>query len=192
MAASRQTFAFSRDGALPMSRVFYRLNAHTGTPVNCTVACASGASLLGLLMFASPAAINAVFTIPIICQYVTFTIPIMARFFAGKEFVPGPFSLGTWVSLYGMPLLEVERLCLVGTSGRFRCDIIHVIHGRSVLLSLGVASFGRRNELWRSRVHGRCDALDGLLFLPGVRRKVLVYRTGFNNSCPKAGGFSEL
>ncbi|KAF9025547.1 hypothetical protein BDZ89DRAFT_1068181 [Hymenopellis radicata] len=96
MAASRQTFAFSRDGALPMSRVFYRLNKHTGTPVNCTVACASGASLLGLLMFASPAAINAVFTIPVICQYVTFTIPIMARFLAGKEFVPGPFSLGTW------------------------------------------------------------------------------------------------
>ncbi|KAF9017096.1 amino acid transporter [Hymenopellis radicata] len=86
-------------GALPMSRVFYRLNKHTGTPVNCTVACASGASLLGLLMFASPAAINAVFTIPVICQYVTFTIPIMARFLAGKEFVPGPFSLGTWVSV---------------------------------------------------------------------------------------------
>ena len=34
LAASRQTFAFSRDGALPFSGWLYRMNSYTGTPVN--------------------------------------------------------------------------------------------------------------------------------------------------------------
>ena len=34
LAASRQTFAFSRDGALPFSRYLYRMNSYTQTPVN--------------------------------------------------------------------------------------------------------------------------------------------------------------
>ncbi|KAF9031821.1 APC amino acid permease [Hymenopellis radicata] len=95
-AASRQLFAFSRDGAVPMSRFLYRLNRHTGTPVNCVVFSAFGGALLGLLVFVSPAAIGAVFTLMVICQYVTYSVPIVARFVGGKEFVPGPFTLGAW------------------------------------------------------------------------------------------------
>lgn len=34
LAASRQTFAFSRDGALPFSSILYRINKTTKTPVN--------------------------------------------------------------------------------------------------------------------------------------------------------------
>ncbi len=34
LAASRQTFAFSRDGALPLSGWLYRMNGYTKTPVN--------------------------------------------------------------------------------------------------------------------------------------------------------------
>lgn len=34
LAASRQTFAFSRDGALPFSGLLYRINKRTKTPVN--------------------------------------------------------------------------------------------------------------------------------------------------------------
>ncbi|KAF8915252.1 APC amino acid permease [Mucidula mucida] len=105
-AASRQIFAFSRDGALPMSRFLYRLNRHTGTPVNCIIFAAFGGALLGLLVFASPAAIGAVFTLMVICQYVTYSIPIVARFVGGKEFVPGPFTLGAWC-IYGGPVAFV-------------------------------------------------------------------------------------
>jgi hypothetical protein len=59
---------------------------------------AVGALLLGLLAFAGPTAINAVFSLGVACQYVIFSIPISARFLGGKKFKPGPFHLDIFVS----------------------------------------------------------------------------------------------
>ncbi|KAJ7847536.1 amino acid/polyamine transporter I [Mycena leptocephala] len=95
-AASRQTWAFSRDGALPFSPFFHRINSVTGTPVNCVWLSAVGAILLGLLAFAGPSAINAIFSLAVACQYVVYSIPISARFLGGKEFKRGPFHLGVF------------------------------------------------------------------------------------------------
>lgn len=54
LPASRQAFAFARDGALPFSKYFYNINEKTGTPVR-TVWLVCGAALpLGLLGFADP------------------------------------------------------------------------------------------------------------------------------------------
>ncbi|TFK55154.1 amino acid transporter [Heliocybe sulcata] len=94
--ASRQIFAFSRDGALPFSRFLYRVNGYTCTPVNC-VWCATLAALpLGLLSFAGSAAIGAVFTFGVAAQYLAIAIPIASRFVFENNFKPGPFSLGRW------------------------------------------------------------------------------------------------
>ncbi|TRM56268.1 amino acid permease-domain-containing protein [Schizophyllum amplum] len=98
LAASRQTFAFSRDGALPFSRWLYRMNARTGTPVNTVWFVATLSLLLGLLAFAGDQAINAVFSLSVIALYIAYTIPIVARFAGDNDFKPGPFSLG-WFSL---------------------------------------------------------------------------------------------
>ena len=57
LAASRQTFAFSRDGALPFSRWLYRMNSFTKTPVNtvsllnvrCDTTYVLKASLIGVV-----------------------------------------------------------------------------------------------------------------------------------------------
>ncbi len=70
LAASRQSFAFSRDGALPFSKWLYRMNAYTGTPVNTVWFCAIWAIILGLLAFAGPSAINAVFSLGVTALYV--------------------------------------------------------------------------------------------------------------------------
>jgi amino acid transporter len=94
MAASRQSFAFSRDGALPFSRYLYKISSVTGTPVNCVIFCAFGAMLLGLLSFAGEVAIGAIFTMGVICQYISYSTPIAARFIGGNTFVPGPFYMG--------------------------------------------------------------------------------------------------
>ncbi|KAF9010827.1 amino acid/polyamine transporter I [Cyathus striatus] len=94
VAASRQTFAFSRDGALPFSGILYKVNRITGTPVNCVLFCALGALLLGLLSFAGAVAIGAIFTMGVVCQYLAYSLPIAARFFGGSTFVPGPFYMG--------------------------------------------------------------------------------------------------
>ena len=99
LAASRQSFAFSRDGALPFSRILYRMNRHTGTPVNTVLFTAAGSLLLGLLAFAGAQAINAIFALSIVGLYVAYAIPIAVRWiWIGENgWVEGPFSLGVFV-----------------------------------------------------------------------------------------------
>lgn len=99
LAASRQSFAFSRDGALPFSFWLYRMNSFTKTPVNTVWFSGVGAILMGLLAFAGTQAINAVFSISVVALYVAYSIPIVARFLFNNDFKPGPFSLGRWVRL---------------------------------------------------------------------------------------------
>ncbi|KII84524.1 hypothetical protein PLICRDRAFT_117614 [Plicaturopsis crispa FD-325 SS-3] len=93
-AASRQSFAFSRDGGLPFSDVLYRVSARTGAPVNSVWFTVFNALLLGLLSFAGPSAIGAVFSLAVTAQFISYSIAISARFLGGKEFRPGPFTLG--------------------------------------------------------------------------------------------------
>jgi amino acid transporter len=91
-------FAFSRDGALPFSKYLYRVNKRTQTPVACVCALAFGAIILGLLTFAGDTAAGAVFIVAVVCAYISFSVPIVCRLVGGREFVPGPFSLGKLVS----------------------------------------------------------------------------------------------
>ncbi|OBZ67516.1 putative amino-acid permease PB24D3.02c [Grifola frondosa] len=115
-ASSRQIWAFSRDGALPFSKLLYRVNTFTGTPVNAVWFSAACSLLLGLLAFAGPAAVGAVFTLGVVAQYLSYIIPISARFLGGQKFNPGPFSLGvasrpvaivavSWMTFMGVVLL---------------------------------------------------------------------------------------
>lgn len=55
---------------------------------------AISAIALGLLVFAGPSAINAVFSIGVTALYIAYSLPILARFLGGNEFKPGPFTLG--------------------------------------------------------------------------------------------------
>ncbi|TFK69788.1 amino acid transporter [Pluteus cervinus] len=80
LAASRQTFAFSRDAALPFSKWLYRMNSFTQTPVNTVWFDAFWSIILGLLAFAGPQAINAIFAISVAGLYVAYSIPIVCRF----------------------------------------------------------------------------------------------------------------
>lgn len=103
LAASRQTFAFSRDGALPFSSILYRMNSFTGTPVNTVWFVAVWSIALGLLVFAGEQAINAVFALSVVGAYIAYAIPIVVRFIGdgGKRaFKPGPFNLGRFVSAF--------------------------------------------------------------------------------------------
>jgi amino acid transporter len=90
ISASRVTFAFSRDDAIPFSRWLKLVNKRTKSPVNAVWFCQFIGALLGLLMFASPVAIGAVFSIGAIAQYIAFVTPIALKLFvAGDRFRPG-------------------------------------------------------------------------------------------------------
>jgi amino acid transporter len=83
---------------MPFSSVLYNINPHTKTPVHAVCFLAFISLLLGLISFAGPIAISAVFTMTIVCQYIGFVIPIIARWVGGTKFHPGPFNLGSFVS----------------------------------------------------------------------------------------------
>ena len=66
------------------------VNSHTKTPVNAVWFVVAVGCVLGTLMFASPVAIGAVFSIGAIAQYTAFIIPIGLKLFVvGDKFRPG-------------------------------------------------------------------------------------------------------
>ncbi len=96
IASSRVVFAYSRDGAIPGSQWWSKVNSRTKTPVNSVWFVITIGALLGLLMFASPVAIGAVFSIGAIGQYIAFVTPIgLKLFFAKDKFQPGMSSSNT-------------------------------------------------------------------------------------------------
>ncbi|KAG6809830.1 hypothetical protein H0H92_014584 [Tricholoma furcatifolium] len=100
LSASRQTFAFSRDGALPLSSWLYRMNSVTKTPVNPVVFDGIMAILLGLFAFAGSQAINAVFAMSVVGNYIAYSIPIAARFLNKTD----PFKPGVIGQMQSKPI----------------------------------------------------------------------------------------
>ncbi|KAH7924358.1 amino acid transporter [Leucogyrophana mollusca] len=111
LAASRQSFAFARDGALPFSGWLYRMNGFTKTPVNTVWFVAVFAIALGLLSFAGTQAIDAIFAISVTALYIAYAIPITARFVFKNDFKPGPFSLG--VMSLPVAVISVSYMCFM-------------------------------------------------------------------------------
>jgi amino acid permease (GABA permease) len=95
-ANSRMIYAFSRDGAVPGSNFWHRINPRTRTPTNSIWFAAVGAFLLGLPYLISPVAYFAVTSIAVIGLYLAYGTPILLRLMAGNSFVPGPWQLGRW------------------------------------------------------------------------------------------------
>ncbi|KIX10673.1 uncharacterized protein Z518_01757 [Rhinocladiella mackenziei CBS 650.93] len=124
ITATRVVFAYSRDGAIPGSRWWKQVHPRTKTPVYATWGVLMVSALLGLLMFASPVAIGAVFSIGAIAQYTSFTAPIALKLFFDKgRFKPGPWSLGRWSSPLGAIAcawwcLIVPALCFPAVKGK--------------------------------------------------------------------------
>jgi amino acid transporter len=95
-ANSRMVYAFARDGALPASGFWHRLNRRTRTPTNAIWLAAVGAFLLGLPYLWNVTAYAAVTSIAVIGLYIAYVLPTFLRLRQGDDFVPGPWNLGRW------------------------------------------------------------------------------------------------
>ncbi len=95
-ANSRMIYAFSRDGALPGSRLWHKINPRTRTPTNAIWLAAGGALILGLPYLWNTTAYAAVTSIAVIGLYVAYVLPTLLRLLRGADFVPGPWHLGRW------------------------------------------------------------------------------------------------
>ena len=100
-ANSRMIYAFSRDGAVPGSQFWHRINKRTRTPTNSIWFAAVGAFILGLPYLWNPTAYAAVTSIAVIGLYIAYGIPILLRRLAGNRFQPGPWQLGQWSTIVG-------------------------------------------------------------------------------------------
>ncbi len=107
-SCSRMTFAFSRDGAIPGSRLWSKVTANR-VPANAVVLSAAVSVLVTLPALVEveragvvvPVAFYAVVSVAVIGLYLAFLIPIFLRLRAGESFVPGSWTLGgkyRWVN----------------------------------------------------------------------------------------------
>ncbi|KAH3671320.1 hypothetical protein OGAPHI_000543 [Ogataea philodendri] len=94
LAASRVLYSYSRDGCIPLSRFWCRVNPYTKTPVNAVwFNWFIGECLLCLLF--GGVAINAVFSFGATGAFISFTVPTFLRItYARNTFKPGPWNLG--------------------------------------------------------------------------------------------------
>jgi amino acid permease (GABA permease) len=95
-ANSRMIYAFSRDGALPGSKFWHKVNPKTRTPTNAIWLAAGGAFILGLPYLWNNTAYVAVTSIAVIGLYVAYVMPTFLRLRLGSRFKAGPWQLGRW------------------------------------------------------------------------------------------------
>ena len=100
-ANSRMIYAFSRDGALPFSSTWHRINPRTRTPTAAVWLAAGGAFVLGLPYLWNVTAFAAVTSIAVIGLYIAYVIPTFLRLRQGDAFERGPWHLGGWSRLVG-------------------------------------------------------------------------------------------
>ena len=95
-ANSRMIYAFSRDGAVPGSKFWHKINKRTRTPTNSIWLAVVLAWLLVAPAYwlGSIVAYFAVTAIAVIGLYIAYMIPTFLRLRAGDAFKPGPWNLG--------------------------------------------------------------------------------------------------
>ncbi|ORZ03400.1 amino acid/polyamine transporter I [Syncephalastrum racemosum] len=92
-ANSRMIYAFSRDGAMPGSNIWHKVDKKQ-TPLNAVWLSVLVASLLGLPSLGNSTAFSAITSVATIGLYLSYGIPIFAKLLNRKQFKPGPLHLG--------------------------------------------------------------------------------------------------
>lgn len=112
-ANSRMTFAFSRDNALPGSKIWARVNHRTGTPTNSIWFCVALSILLAMPALFNATAYLAVTSIAVIGLYIAYVVPVLLRRLS-PDFRPGPWNLGKWSPVIGwVAVVWVFVICVM-------------------------------------------------------------------------------
>ena len=119
-SASRMTFAFSRDGAIPGSTWLAKVNARTRVPANAVLFVAVIGVIITLPALKSvggvPTAFFAVVSVAVIGLYLAFLIPIWLRWRMGDAFEAGSWTNGAkykWMNLLAVVEIAVISVYFV-------------------------------------------------------------------------------
>ena len=94
-AASRATWAFSRDGAIPGYKLWRTVNTNLDVPLNAMMLSMVVQIALGLIYFGAAAAFNAFSGVGVICLTLSYAAPIFVSLITGRKQVKdGAFHLG--------------------------------------------------------------------------------------------------
>jgi len=115
-ANSRMIYAFSRDGAVPGSKYWHRVNKRTRTPTNSIWFAVVGAFILGLPSLYQnkgySVAFFAIVSVAVVGLYISYIIPVLLRRLRGPNFTPGPWQLGKWSPIIGwVAVVWVVLIC---------------------------------------------------------------------------------
>ncbi|MDQ1484522.1 MAG: hypothetical protein QOJ62_215 [Actinomycetota bacterium] len=115
-ANSRMIYAFSRDGAIPGSQLWHKVNKRTRTPTNSIWFAVVGAFILGLPSLYQnkgySVAFFAIVSVAVVGLYISYVIPVLLRRLRGTNFNPGPWQLGKWSPLIGwLAIVWVVIIC---------------------------------------------------------------------------------
>jgi amino acid transporter len=97
---SRMIYAFSRDGAIPFSNLWHKLDSGR-TPRNAIILSATCAFILAIPSVVNFAAYLAITSIATIGLYVSYGLPILLRL-RTRAFQRGPWHLGKWSKPIGI------------------------------------------------------------------------------------------
>lgn len=97
-AASRATWSFARDKAIPLNKIWSQVNHPLGdVPLNANILSLVIQLLLGLIYLGSTAAFNAFVGVAVMCLGASYAMPVAISLANGrKDMVDAPFSLGRW------------------------------------------------------------------------------------------------
>ncbi|RDW68079.1 amino acid transporter-4 [Coleophoma cylindrospora] len=98
LADTRMAYAFARDGALPFSKFWSKVNSVTSTPLHSVWLVVVFSCLLNTIGIGSTQTITAIFNITAPALDISYATVILARniYSSRIKFVPGPYTLGKW------------------------------------------------------------------------------------------------
>ncbi|EAL85259.1 choline transporter Hnm1, putative [Aspergillus fumigatus Af293] len=95
LSTGRVFWAFARDGGLPFSRIWAKVNPHFETPFNAQLCVGIITALLGCIYLGSSTAFNAMMSSAVTINNLAYLVPILTNVLVGRRTMHhGPFYLG--------------------------------------------------------------------------------------------------
>ena len=118
---ARMSYAFARDGGLPWSKYLYKLDSKK-IPIRALWMVVAVDFLILIPSLYSERLYEAINSIGTVGTYISYSIPIALRLYKGKDFEPGPFSLG-W---FGLPCAVISVIWLLSASIALMLPIVNI------------------------------------------------------------------
>ncbi|KAK4612247.1 hypothetical protein CLAFUW4_13467 [Fulvia fulva] len=96
--SSRMTFAFARDGGLPLSRFWWKMHPTLDVPLNALLLNVVIVIIFGCIFLGSSVAFNAITAASVVALGVSYGIPVAVNLFQGRKKLPErAFALPEWL-----------------------------------------------------------------------------------------------